>query len=82
MIDMTDVSSGVLSPEDARIQQAADNAVRVLNGEQAKFASAKRRLADALRIVTREAPLHSLVIAFLLGWYIIASRSKKLKETT
>jgi hypothetical protein len=73
MIDMTDVSSGVLSPEDARIQQAADNAVRVLNGEQAKFASAKRRLADALRIVTREAPLHSLVIAFLLG-VLIAKR--------
>ncbi len=74
MIDMTDVSAGVVSPEDRRIQQAADNAARVLSGEQDKLVSAKRRLANTLRRVTREAPLHSLAIAFLLGVLIARRR--------
>jgi hypothetical protein len=73
MIDMTDISSGVGSPENTRIQQAADNAVDVLSGDQDKLAAAKRRFADALRSVAREAPLHSLVIAFLLG-VLVAKR--------
>jgi hypothetical protein len=73
MADMTEISSGVVSPEDVRIQQALDNAVEVLEGENDALASAKRRVADTLRRVTREAPLHSLAIAFLLG-VLIAKR--------
>ena len=71
---MVDVSSGPLAPEDYRIQQAADEAMRVLNGEEDKFKSGTRRFAHALREATREAPLHSLVVAFLLGVLVARRR--------
>jgi hypothetical protein len=73
MTDMTDISPGVV-PEDVHLQQALDNAVEVLEGESDAFASAKLRFKDALRRATREAPLHSLAIAFLLGVLIARRR--------
>ena len=63
---MTDVSVGPLSAEEARIQNAADEAYRVLEGEQPP-ADAMSRLLDVLRARTREAPLQALAVAFLLG---------------
>lgn len=71
---MTDISPGVVPEEDAHIQQALDNAVEVLEGETDALASAKQRVADAVRRVTREAPLHSLAIAFLLGVLVARRR--------
>jgi len=69
---MADISSGPLAPEDYPIQQAADEAVR--GGEQEKFEPATRRLTDALREATLQAPLHSLAVAFLLGILIARRR--------
>jgi ElaB/YqjD/DUF883 family membrane-anchored ribosome-binding protein len=74
MADMTDISPGMVPEEDAHIQQALDSAVEVLEGESDALASAKRRVSDALRKATREAPLHSLAIAFLLGVLIARRR--------
>lgn len=74
MADMTDISPGMVPEEDAHIQQALDSAVEVLEGESDALASAKRRVSDTLRRVTREAPLHSLAIAFLLGVLIARRR--------
>jgi hypothetical protein len=73
MADMTDLSPGVV-PEDVHMQQALDNAVEVLEGENDALVSAKRRFTDALRGATREAPLHSLAIAFLLGVLVARRR--------
>lgn len=58
--------------EEARIAQAADQARRVLNGEESGAGSAGR-LAQVLRQAASEAPLHALAIAFLLG-VIVARR--------
>jgi hypothetical protein len=63
---MTDVSVGPLSAEEARIQSAADEAYRVLDGEQPP-ADATTRLLETLRARTREVPLQALAVAFLLG---------------
>jgi len=71
---MTDLSPGMVPEEDAHLQQALDNAVEVLEGESDALASAKDRLKDALRRATREAPLHSLAIAFLLGVLVARRR--------
>lgn len=62
-----------LSIEEERVQQAADTASRILAGQQDNLAPAWRRLGDALREMTLEAPLHSLLVAFLLG-IILARR--------
>lgn len=63
---MTDVSVGPLSAEEARVQTAADEAYRVLEGEE-PTPSATTQLLDMLRARTREAPLQALAVAFLLG---------------
>ena len=63
---MTDVSVGPLSAEEARVQTAADEAYRVLEGEE-PAPSATTQLLDMLRARTREAPLQALAVAFLLG---------------
>lgn len=63
---MLDVSAGPLSPEEARIQNAADEAYRVLEGDQ-PGPSATTQLLNILRARTREAPLQALAVAFLLG---------------
>jgi hypothetical protein len=55
---------GGLSVEQARIQQAADQAFHVLEGIEAGVSSARIRLFENLRQVTLEAPLHSLAVAF------------------
>jgi hypothetical protein len=64
---MTDLSVGPLSVEEARIQSAADEAYRVLEGNGPGPASATGQLLDILRARTREAPLQALAVAFLLG---------------
>ena len=64
---MTDVSVGPLSAEEARIQNAADQAYRVLEDGGAAPSEATARLLDLLRERTREAPLQALAIAFILG---------------
>ena len=64
---MTDVSVGPLSVEEARIRNAADQAYRVLEGEQPASADATTRLLETLRARTRQAPLQALAVAFLLG---------------
>jgi hypothetical protein len=69
---MSDVSVGPLSAEEARIQSAADEAYRVLEGEAPAGRSATAQLLDILRSRTREAPLQALAVAFLLG--VIAKR--------
>ena len=53
----------------ARVQEAADNAEQILSEATNIYAPSRRRLADAIV----HAPLHSVVIAFLLG-AIIARR--------
>jgi hypothetical protein len=63
---MLDVSAGPLSAEEARIQNAADEAYRVL-GRDTPAPSATTQLLDLLRARTREAPLQALAVAFLLG---------------
>jgi hypothetical protein len=66
---MTEVG---LSPrEQAHVQQAADEAYRVLTGDAEP--SPRRRFAETLRQLTIEAPLHALTIAFLLG-VVVARR--------
>jgi hypothetical protein len=57
--------------EEAHVQQAADEAYRVLTGKAEPLP--RRHLAERLREVTLEAPLHALAIAFLLG-VVIARR--------
>jgi hypothetical protein len=71
---MTDVSVGPLSVEEARIQSAADEAYRVLEGEERSPASAATQLLDVVRARTREAPLQALAVAFLLGVMLMRRR--------
>lgn len=67
---MSDVG---LSPrQEAHVQQAADEAYRALTGNAEPLP--RRRIAEALRQVTLEAPLHALTIAFLLGVLIARRR--------
>jgi hypothetical protein len=71
---MTDVSAGALSQEEARIQNAANEAYRVLEGEEPAPATATAQLLDILRARTREAPLQALAVAFLLGVMLMRRR--------
>ena len=71
---MTDVNVGGLSLEEDRIQKAADQAFRVLDGDEGGVTPARRRFLWDLRQVTKNAPLHSLAVAFLLG--VILSRRR------
>lgn len=59
-------AAGLLGSE-GRIDRAAD-AIRGMTKEMVQELPARRvRLPEKLRQLTMEAPLHSLVIAFLLG---------------
>jgi hypothetical protein len=64
---MTDVSIGPLSAEEARIRNAADEAYRVLRGEEPPVRSTTDQLVDVIRDITRRAPLRALAVAFILG---------------
>ena len=59
---------------DARVQEAADIAEHILSETNDFLAPSGRGLGDTLVRVTREAPLHSLAIAFLLGALIARRR--------
>lgn len=59
--------AGLSPPEEARVQHAADEAFRVLTGNETPPPRQRVRVAEVLRDVTRDAPLHALAVAFLLG---------------
>ena len=62
------------APEQERVQQAADEAFRVLTGREDYPSRPKGRMTDMLCRATVEAPLQSLAIAFLLGILIARRR--------
>jgi hypothetical protein len=62
---MPDISDDEIS--NARIQEAADAAGRILLGADVVVEPASGTFIDALARMTREAPLQSLAVAFLLG---------------
>ena len=72
---MADISASGVSSQEMRIQQAADEAVRILEGAEDRLATADRGYFHTLREATLRAPLHSLLIAFLLG-ALIARRPR------
>ena len=69
---MTDV--GLSPPEEARVQQGADETYRVLTGNEVPPPRRGVRVSQLLRDVTREAPLHALAVAFLLGVLVARRR--------
>lgn len=69
---MTEV--GLSPPEEARVQHAADEAFRVLTGDEAPPPRGRMRVAQVLRDATRDAPLHALAVAFLLGVLVARRR--------
>jgi hypothetical protein len=64
---MTDVSVDPLSAKEAHIRDAADQAYRILEGEEPLRPRSRALFLEALRTVTREQPLTALAVAFLLG---------------
>ena len=65
---MTDAGVGQpLSKAEENIREAADQAYRELEGELTSNATLGDKLFNMLRARTREAPLHALAIAFVLG---------------
>jgi hypothetical protein len=70
---MTEV--GLSPPEEARAQQAADEAFRVLTRKEDEYPRPTYdRWIEGLRRATFEAPLQSLAVAFLLGVLIARRR--------
>ncbi len=69
---MTEV--GLSPPEEARVQQAADEAFRVLTGNEVPRSPRRFRLGQVIAEATREAPLHALAAAFLLGVLVARRR--------
>jgi hypothetical protein len=65
---------GLSATEKAHVQQAADEAFRVLTGEQDELPPQRDRFIEALRQATLQAPLHALAVAFLLGALITRRR--------
>ena len=67
-----------LSTEESRIEHAANEARRVLRREEdlreERLPEARTQLLRGLRRATLEAPLHSLLIAFLVGFMIARRR--------
>jgi hypothetical protein len=60
---MTDASIGPLSAEEAHIRSAADEAYRVLRGEESVPIGTAGRIFSLLRRATRRSPLHALASA-------------------
>lgn len=69
---MSDV--GLSASEEARVQHAADEAFRVLTGDEADPWPIRAQMIDTLRKVTVQAPLHALAVAFLLGVLVARRR--------
>jgi hypothetical protein len=65
--------TGLNRTEEAHIQQAADEAFRVLTGNE-EPAPRPLRVSRILCNLTREAPLQALTIAFLLGVMVARRR--------
>jgi hypothetical protein len=65
---------GLSAPEEARVQQAADEAFRVLTGNQVPLPRRGVRVTRTIREATLEAPLHALTIAFLMGVLVARRR--------
>ena len=66
--------TGLSPPEEARVQHAADEAFRVLTGNEVPPPRRQSRVAEVLREATRDAPLHALAVAFLLGVLVARRR--------
>ena len=64
---MTDLGAGPMSAEEVRVREAADQAYRVLEGEEPRPSPSGDRLLAFLKEATRAAPLQALAIAFVLG---------------
>jgi hypothetical protein len=66
---MSDTSVGPMSAEETNIREAADQAYRILEGEEPTPLppASGDRLLKLLRNATRETPLQALAIAFILG---------------
>ena len=65
---MSEVGLSSTETEEARVQQAADEAFRALTGNE------ETPFSETLRQITLEAPLHSLAVVFLLGVLIARRR--------
>ena len=75
---MTDISSIAETSDESRIRQATEAVRDIANdlGPAAKgLQPVLRRITDEVCSITRQAPLQSLVIAFLLG-VMIARRHR------
>lgn len=69
---MTNVDVGQpLSNEEVRDREAADRSYRGLNDETPSVARPADKLLEAIRLRTREAPLQSLAVAFILGAMLV-----------
>lgn len=69
---MTDL--GLTPSEEARVQQAADEAYEVLTGNGVPPKQPRTRVAQVLREVVLEAPLQAVTVAFLLGVLVARRR--------
>jgi hypothetical protein len=69
---MTDL--GLTPSEEARVQQAADEAFEVLTGNTVPPHQPRTRLAHVLREAVLEAPLQAITVAFLLGVLVARRR--------
>lgn len=65
---------GLSETEEAHVQQAADEAFRVLTGGEDELPQRRDRFLETVRQATLQAPLHSLAVAFLLGALIMRRR--------
>lgn len=66
--------SGLSAPEQEHVQQAADEAFRVLTGHEDYPERPKARVVEMVRRATIEAPLQSLAVAFLMGVLVARRR--------
>jgi hypothetical protein len=69
---MTDV--GLTPSEEARVQQAADEAFEVLTGNVVPPKQPRSGVARVLREAVLEAPLQAITVAFLLGVLVARRR--------
>jgi len=71
---MSDFSVSPLSVEEARVRNAADQACRVLQGDNDPTLHASARLVNVLAACTRQPPLQALATAVFLGIFIARQR--------
>jgi hypothetical protein len=65
---------GLSAPQQPHVQQAADEAFRVLTGKEVPPPRRRAHFVETLREATLAAPLHALAIAFLMGVLVARRR--------